>query len=187
MLKHEDSIKNGYDKISGSFGKNKANNRQIFLQVLQSIKQKARAQVSFAVNFAKFLRTPFLQNTFSGCFSFHLRFYFGMLNLDNNKTEQSARPVKIFVDYLLYFSQSYQKFYRNCFYWNLHLSNIIYWLRKAMIHEKLSHLMLLSVHKTKTNELSLTETTSQFCQGNRGRSFTFPRFTDNDLPKLSPV
>ena len=140
-----------------------------------------------AVNFAKFLRTPFLQNTFSGCFSFHLRFSFGMLNLDNNKTEQSARPVKIFVDYLLYFSQSYQKFYRNCFYWNLHLSNIIYWLRKAMIHEKLSHLMLLSVHKTKTNELSLTETTSQFCQGNRGRSFTFPRFTDNDLPKLSPV
>ena len=76
------------------------------------------------VNFAKFLRTPFLQNTFSGCFSFHLRFYFGMLNLDNTKTEHSARPVKIFVDYLLYFSQSYQKFYRNCFYWNLHLSNI---------------------------------------------------------------
>ena len=36
-LKDEDSNKNNYDKISGSFVKNKANNRQIFLQVLQSV------------------------------------------------------------------------------------------------------------------------------------------------------
>lgn len=56
LLKHEDSIKNVYDKISGSFGKNKANNRQIFLQVLQSIKQKAVAQVSSS-EFCE-IRTP---------------------------------------------------------------------------------------------------------------------------------
>ena len=38
-----------------------------------------------------------------------------------------------------------------------------YWLRRTMIQERLNHLMLLSVHKTKTDELNLTKIANQLC------------------------
>ena len=53
--------------------------------------------------------------------------------------------------------------------------------------ERLTHLMLMSVEKTKTDEPDLTEIANQFCQGNKGRSFAFVRFTKDDFPKLSLV
>ena len=48
-----------------------------------------------------------------------------------------------------------------------------------------THLMLFPDYKAKTDELDLTQIANQFSQGNRGRSFTFVRFTKNDFPKLS--
>ena len=40
------------------------------------------------------------------------------------------------------------------------------WLRTATSQERLNYLILLSVHKNKTDELKLTDIAKQFCQGN---------------------
>lgn len=58
-------------------------------------------------------------------------------------------------------------------------------LRKKMNQVRPTHLMLFPDYKAKTDELDLTQIANQFSQGNRGRSFTFVRFTKNDFPKLS--
>ena len=38
-----------------------------------------------------------------------------------------------------------------------------YWFRRTMSQERLNHLMLLSVHKTKTDELNLTKIANHLC------------------------
>ena len=38
-----------------------------------------------------------------------------------------------------------------------------YWFRRTMTQERLNHLMLLSVHKTKTDELNLTKIANHLC------------------------
>ena len=111
-LKDEDSNKNNYDKISGSFVKNKANNRQIFLQVLQSVQFFCCQDLAFRSKNGDGKRSSHWRCSIKKVF----------LETSQNSLEDTcatafcfARPVKIFVDYLLYFSQSYQKFYRTHF------------------------------------------------------------------------
>ena len=60
------------------------------------------------------------------------------------------------------------------------------WLLTTMSHERFNFLMLLLIHKNKTDELKLIDIANQFCQGNRDSEFTLGKFTTNDFSKLLP-
>ena len=60
------------------------------------------------------------------------------------------------------------------------------WLRTTMSQEQLNHLMLLSTHKEKTDELNPIKFAHYFCEGNRDQFSSFGVFTEEDVPKLSP-
>ena len=48
--------------------------------------------------------------------------------------------------------------------------------------------MLLSTHKEKTDELDLIKYVAHdFCEGNKDRFSSFGVFTEENLPKLSPI
>ena len=49
------------------------------------------------------------------------------------------------------------------------LGRVKTWLRTTMSQEWLKHLMLLSTHKEKTDELDLIKVAHDFCEGNRDR------------------
>ena len=61
------------------------------------------------------------------------------------------------------------------------------WLRTTMSQERLNYLMLLSIHKEKTDELDLIKVAHNFCEGNRDRFSSFRVFTEEGFPKPSPI
>ena len=53
-----------------------------------------------------------------------------------------------------------------------------------MSQKRLDYLMLLTVHRKKTDKLNLVDGANQFRQGNRYRMFTFGTFELDGFPKL---
>ena len=60
-------------------------------------------------------------------------------------------------------------------------------LRTTMSQEWLNHLMLLTLHKEKTDCIDLVEMANGFCMGNRDRLDAFGQFSEKNYPKILPI
>ena len=61
------------------------------------------------------------------------------------------------------------------------------WFRTTMSQTKPNYLILLLIHKNKTDELKLIDIANQFFQGYENKEFNFGKLTANDFPKLLPI
>ena len=84
------------------------------------IEKETLAQV-FPVNFAKFLRTPFLQNTSGGCFCLFIRTLFNIYQKYEIRTISKKLLLNIkFLLYKKHFFSSYTKKFSKCFSFETH-------------------------------------------------------------------
>ena len=56
-----------------------------------------------------------------------------------------------------------------------------------MSQTKPNYLILLLIHKNKTDEIELIDIANQFFQGYENKEFNFGKLTANDFPKLLPI